>query len=61
MDGLNRSSASTRDRVRRRVLALTVLVGLTAGTAVGGLLVSLPADAGTAPAVQDPVATSGAS
>lgn len=42
-----RSSASERELGRRRVLALTTVVGLSGVCAVGGLLVGLvPADAG---------------
>lgn len=54
MDGLFRSNATERDLGRRRVLALTALVGVSGVAAVGGLVVGLvPAGAGqvTAPTV----------
>ena len=47
MDGLFRSSATTRDEVRGRVLGLTAATALAALGAAGGLLVGLvPAHAG---------------
>jgi hypothetical protein len=51
VDGLFRSNATARDDVRRRLLGLTTLAGLSACAAVGGLMVGLvPADAGQQPA-----------
>jgi nitrous oxide reductase len=75
VDGLFRSNATERDLGRRRVLALTALVGVSGIVGAGGLVVGLvPAGAGqvTAPTVdqpqpglappqQPPVATSGSS
>jgi hypothetical protein len=50
VDGLFRSNATTRDDVRRRLLGVTTVAGLSACAAVGGLMVGLvPADAGQQP------------
>jgi hypothetical protein len=47
VDGLFRSNATERDRVRRQLVGITTVAGLSACAAVGGLLVGLvPADAG---------------
>ncbi|MCU1601413.1 MAG: hypothetical protein JWO22_2122, partial [Frankiales bacterium] len=69
MDGLFRSSATTRDSGQRRVLGLTAATGVTALGAVGGLMIALvPAHAGqvartttvTEPPVEDPAARASA-
>ena len=57
VDGLFSSTATARDKVRRRVLALTTVTGVAGIATVGGLMVGLvPAGAGqaTAPAVVPP-------
>ena len=59
VDDLLRSSATERDLGRRRVLALTTVVGLSGVVAVGGLMVGLvPADAGQRQGPQVPVPAS---
>jgi hypothetical protein len=57
VDGLFRSNATARDHVRRRLMGLTAVMGITAVGSVGGLMAGLaPSDAGQALPVVAPTA-----